>query len=277
MNPRDDQPLPSDVLSVVPADAASLLELSVALAREAGAAAVALRPNAVMSATTKSSPTDPVTEADAAAEKIIVEGILSVRPDDGIVGEEGTSRAGQSNVKWFIDPIDGTVNYLYGIPAFSVSVAAEIDGRMSVGVVYNPLTGDLYTATLAGGSFRNGEPILVRSGAALETALIGTGFGYQSEDRAAQAQILTSVLPRIRDIRRFGSAALDLCSVAAGQLDGYYEAGLNVWDYAAGKLIVEESGGACRLVEATEDRPEWLFAGSPPIIDQLGQIVVATT
>ena len=255
------------------ADLGRLLELAVKLAREAGQAVIGMRSGAVTTATTKSSPTDPVTAADAAAERIIVDGIVGRRPTDGIVSEEGADRSGHSSVVWFVDPIDGTTNYLYGIPAYSVSIAAAIDGITSIGVVLNPVTDELFTAVIGGGAHLNGRPLAVNTQTELDTALVGTGFGYRSDRRLVQAEILRTVLPRIRDIRRFGSAALDLCAVAAGRIDGYYESGLNVWDYGAGQLIVEEAGGVCRVVAPNGHEPEWLFAAGPALVDPLQHLV----
>lgn len=255
-------------------DVGRLLELAVTLANRAGRAITEMRPNAIKSAQTKSSPTDPVTEADAAAEQIIMDGILAERPDDGIVGEEGANRQGSSGVEWFVDPIDGTTNYLYGIPAYSVSIAASVGGEPTVGVVLNPVTVELFTATAKGGAFLNGRAITVSGKEELATSLIATGFSYRHEQRAMQARLLNSVLPQVRDIRRFGSAALDLCSVAAGRVDGYYEAGLNIWDYAAGSLIVREAGGRCSLVPHNEDGSEWLIAGPSSIARPLERIIM---
>jgi myo-inositol-1(or 4)-monophosphatase len=258
------------------ADRGELLELAVALARRAGSVIVEMRPDAVGTATTKSSPTDPVTEADAAAEEIIVGGLGDARPHDTIVGEEGTDRTGTSGISWYVDPIDGTVNYLYGLPLYSVSIAAAVGAETVIGVVYNPISDELFTATAGGGAYRNGAEISVTDRPDLTTSVISTGFSYRSDRRKVQADILSSLLPRIGDIRRLGSAALDLCMVAAGRVDGFYEESLNIWDYAAGKLVVEEAGGRCDLLTDTVSGAEVLVAGSPLVADGLIRLLAET-
>ena len=193
---------------------------------------------------TKSSRTDMVTEADRAAEALIVKRILEARPDDGLLGEEGANRESTSGVRWVIDPIDGTTNFIYGIPAYAVSIAVERDGVVVAGVVHDVVHNEAFTATLGGGAFRNGKPIHITGNTDLGTALFGTGFAYDPIRRAEQAAFQALTLPHIRDVRRMGSAALDLAHVASGQLDGYVEYRLNWWDIAAGGLLVREAGGA---------------------------------
>ena len=232
----------------VSADPKELLELAVRLAAEAGRVLVEERPRDLGVASTKSSPTDIVTVMDQRSEKLIVEGILAARPDDGILGEEGASREGTSGVRWVIDPIDGTVNYLYEIPMWCVSIGVEIAGETVAGVVEAPMLGETFTALRGHGAWRNGEPIRIRGGQPgdalpLSAALVATGFGYAAQRRAVQGRIVAELLPLVRDIRRAGSAALDLCSVACGRVDAYFERGTNAWDIAAGALIVEEAGG----------------------------------
>ncbi len=248
-----------------------LLELATDLALRAGAAVAGMRSGVVSSAATKSSPTDPVTEADRAAESAIVAGIAEARPDDAIVGEEGTDRAGSSGVVWYVDPIDGTVNYLYGIPAYAVSIAVGLGRSMVAGVVLNPATDELFAASVGAGATRNGLPISVSDRTDLAAALVATGFGYQADRRRAQADVLSALLPTIRDIRRFGSAALDLCAVASGRVDAYYEAGLNVWDYAAGWLIAAEAGATCDDGRGGPPSERFLVAAGPGIHHQLGE------
>ncbi len=193
---------------------------------------------------TKSSGTDLVTEMDKASEELIVSLINAERPDDGFLGEEGTSRTGTSGVRWVVDPIDGTTNYVYRHPFFSVSVGVEVDGITVAGAVSAPMLGDLYTGVLGGGAFRNGNRIGVSGMTDMSHALIGTGFAYLPEIRAIQGARLATVLPHIREIRRAGSAAIDLCFVADGRLDGYFEDGLQPWDECAGLLIAAEAGAA---------------------------------
>ncbi len=250
-----------------------LFELAVGLARKAGGAARDMREGALDTVTTKSSPTDLVTAADSAAERIIVDGIRSQRPDDAIVGEEGTSTDGTNGITWHIDPIDGTTNYVYGIPAWSVSIAVTSDDLAEVGVVYNPINDELYTAARGRGAHLNDRRITVSDRNDLALSLIGTGFSPHSDIRRVQGKIATTVLPEIRDYRRFGSAALDLCAVAAGRIDGFYETGLNVWDYAAGKLIIEEAGGVCRLRPPNDHHGQWLVAAPSQLVDALQELV----
>ncbi len=254
-------------------DSDRLLELAVALARVAGDKAREMRSGVLSSVETKSSPTDLVTEADAAAEQIIVDGIRSERPHDAIVGEEGSSHDGTTGITWLVDPIDGTTNFVYGLPAWSVSIAVATAEYTEVGVVYNPVLNELYTAIRGGGASLNGRSVEVTNQGDLSLSLIGTGFSPHSGIRRVQAGIATSVLPRIRDYRRFGSAALDLCAVACGRIDGFYETGLNVWDYSAGKLIVEEAGGACRLLPPNDHHGAWLVAAPPQLVDPLQDLV----
>ncbi len=248
----------------------TLLDLAVGLAVDAGRTITEMRSDAVTSADTKSSPTDPVTEADRRAEEIIVEGLLAARADDGIVGEEGASRDGTSGVTWHIDPIDGTTNYVYGIPAYGVSIGAVIDGAVVAGAVCNPAIDELYAASLGAGATLNGEPITASATELLSSSLVGTGFGYVADRRKRQATVVSALLPEVRDIRRIGSAALDLCSVACGRLDAYFEAGLNSWDFAAGWLIATEAGAVCDNVRSGAPTERFLVAAAPGIHRQLG-------
>jgi myo-inositol-1(or 4)-monophosphatase len=222
--------------------AEELLELAVRTARSAGRLIQSGAARGVEVAATKSSDVDVVTESDRSAERLIRWTLLEARPDDAVLGEEGDDEPGTSGVRWIVDPIDGTVNFLYGIPQYAVSIAAELDGEVVAGVVLNVATGAEYTATLGGPAHRNGEPIRVRSVVPLHERLIGTGFSYEAHQREIQAAVLLRLLPRIRDIRRFGSCALDLCAVAQGSLDGYMEEGVNLWDHAAGGLVARAAG-----------------------------------
>jgi myo-inositol-1(or 4)-monophosphatase len=238
-----------------------------------------MRSDAVRSTETKSSPTDPVTAGDRAAEEIIVDGILAARPDDGIVGEEGAQRQGTSGIDWLIDPIDGTVNYLYDIPAYSVSVAArfaaadDLGHPILAGVVYNPVSDELFRATRSGGASLNGQTISVTDADELASSLVGTGFAYSAARRRAQAQVLLDVLGSVRDIRRAGSAALDLCSVACGRLDAYYEVGLNSWDYGAGWLIATEAGAMVSDLRGGPPSSTFTLAATSKVHDQLAHVL----
>ncbi|MFC3765469.1 inositol monophosphatase family protein [Tenggerimyces flavus] len=222
---------------------ASLLALAEAVAREAGELLLSRRlTSEITVASTKSSPTDVVTAMDMAAESLIRTRLLAARPSDAVLGEEGGSTSGSSSVTWVVDPLDGTVNYLYDLPSWSVSIAAEVSGSAVAGVVVCPPLGEVWTAVRGGGAFLNGSPLVASSVSRLDQALVGTGFSYEPKRRALQAELLTSVLPLVRDVRRIGSAAVDLCSVAAGRLDAFYESGLNRWDSSAGLLIATEAG-----------------------------------
>lgn len=199
---------------------------------------------------TKSSATDMVSNVDLASEAAVAEVLAERRPDDAILGEEGTTSSGTTGVRWVVDPLDGTTNFLFGLPQFAVSVAAELDGDTVVGVVIDPSRTEVWAAARGWGARRNGRPVRVASGrSTLETALVATGFGYQSPRRAWQAQVLTRILPAVRDVRRFGAASLDLCWVGGGRFDAYYEWGLNPWDLAAGELICREAGGRAEPLE----------------------------
>lgn len=229
-----------------------LKDLCVQLAREAAALVAHQRDflsrhgSIAQVTSTKSSAVDPVTAVDKASEAQIVRQLRQLRPDDGIVGEEGANVAGSTGVSWVVDPIDGTVNFLYGLPAYAVSVGAAINGQFVAGCVVNVANGDCYFAAAGAGAWveRGGETVQLRASRADDTAtsLVATGFAYDSAWRAKQAVLLQRILPRVRDIRRFGSAALDLCHLAEGRVDAYYEHGTHPWDYAAGAVIAAEAG-----------------------------------
>ncbi len=254
-------------------DTQALLELATEVARRAGRMLRDERPRDLGVTYTKSSPTDVVTEMDTASEKLIVEALRAARPEDGFLGEEGASDTSASGVRWIIDPIDGTVNYLYDLPGWAVSIAAEVRGEVAAGVVYVPGQDETFTAVRGGGAFRNGEPIRCTRGVPLERALVATGFAYAAARRAAQAEVLRGLLPRVRDIRRFGSAAVDLCMVACGRVDAYYERGVNLWDYAAGKLIAEEAGARVGGLRGEPASPELILAAAPDLYEQLHDLL----
>lgn len=218
---------------------------------------------------TKATPTDMVTEVDGEAELLVVEHILHHRPHDGISGEESGDRPGSSGVHWYVDPLDGTTNFLYRFPAIAVSVGAKVHGEAVAGAIYDVVSGQLATTARGHGAYIDGRRIHVTDKTDLATALIGTGFSYNAEHRAIQADVLRTVLPRIRDIRRAGAAALDLVSVACGRLDGYYESGLEPWDHAAGLLLVEEAGGRHTRVTFGPGGPEAIVAAAPGLLDAL--------
>lgn len=214
------------------------------LAEEIGAQAAALlmkRPPA-FEISSKSTAIDIATQMDIAAEKFIVDAILTARPDDGIIGEEGTERASKSGITWVIDPLDGTVNYVYGLPGWNVSIAAKDSDGPIVGVVTAPTINSTWLATRGGGAFYNGRKISCNEPINLDRALISTGFQYDVANRISQMEDLAKIVPIARDVRRNGAAAVDLCHVAMGAIDGFYESGLKEWDWAAGSLIAVEAG-----------------------------------
>lgn len=222
---------------------------------------------------TKSTATDLVTDLDQWAERHITERLLAARPDDTVRGEEGVDHVGTSGVAWSIDPIDGTVNFVHGLPGFCVSIAAIVDDRSVAGVVVSPLHHDEFSASLGGGAFRNGRPIRCASGIGIERAVIGTGFGYDPDRRTRQARVLTEVIGQFADIRRGGAAALDLCSVACGRLDAYWEVGLNPWDHAAGSLIATEAGARCGGLDGGPASDRFTLAAPPELWDHLVRIL----
>ncbi len=214
---------------------------------------------------TKSSGSDFVTEVDGECERLIVDGIVSARPGDGVLGEEGSDRPSRSGVSWLIDPIDGTTNYVYGHPGWAVSVAAVVDGTVVAGAVVDPMQADTFMAALGHGATRNGSPIAPTATSNLGSALVATGFGYQPAGRAAQAERLRRVLPRVGNLRRMGAASTDLCSVACGRVDGYYEDGLKPWDYAAGALIAAEAGATVTGLTDDGPSPRFVVAAGPAL------------
>jgi myo-inositol-1(or 4)-monophosphatase len=222
---------------------------------------------------TKSTTTDLVTSMDRASERHIVDGIRAARPDDAIVGEEGTDRAGTSGVRWVIDPLDGTTNYFYAVPAFAVSIAVEVDGVVVAGVVADPSHRETYAARLGGGATCNGAPIRCTDVDALSHALVGTGFSYESERRARQGRVVAELLPVARDVRRFGAAALDLCWVACGRLDAFYERGLQSWDLAAGALIAAEAGATVGDLDGGPPSTAFTLASAPRIFEPLRAVL----
>jgi len=222
----------------------------------------------------KSTPTDLVSEADVAAEAAIRRVLADHRPDDAILGEEGGATDGDGGLRWVIDPLDGTINFLFGIPQFAVSVACEDSEGALVGVVLDPIRDERFTASRSGPAELHGAPIRASGSDDLATALVATGFGYEADLRSRQAEVLSRVLPQVRDIRRAGAAALDLCWTACGRYDAYYERGLKPWDRAAGGLIVERAGLSLRPLQAVGDDPEGLLAAPSALVEELLALVL---
>ncbi len=264
---------------------AELLAVAMDAARAAGRL-LSAPGGGVSVAATKSSPTDVVTEMDRQAEELIRARIGAARPGDAILGEEG-GQTGDAPVRWVIDPLDGTVNYLYGLPDWAVSIAAEVSGVIVAGVVNVPVRGELFGATLGGGSWvqaggdgagdRDAAAVRVRlrcrTGVPLAQALVATGFGYVAARRKVQGEVVAALLPQVRDIRRAGVAAVDLCSVAAGRVDGYYERGLNYWDYAAGGLIAAEAGAVVGGLRGAPASTSMTIAAGPELFDALAAVL----
>jgi len=222
---------------------------------------------------TKSTPTDPVTEFDRAAEALIVDTLRSRRPDDSIVGEEGANHAGTSGLVWHVDPIDGTANFVYDLPAWCTSVAVVDERGPLAGSVFAPVTNELFAAARDAGATLNGAPIHCSGASDLATALIGTGFNYSPAVRERQARRLVALLPQVRDVRRYGSAALDLCFVASGRLDAYFEEHLNSWDLAAGVLIASEAGAVTSDFENGPAGPSHTVASAPGVHRSLLELI----
>jgi myo-inositol-1(or 4)-monophosphatase len=253
-----------------------LLAIAVRIARDAAATARRMRTEAITDVQTKSTDTDVVTAADRAVERQVVTALRAERPGDSVLGEEyGDSAAPDpAGVRWILDPIDGTVNYLYGLPQYAVSLAAEVDGVVTAGVVCNAATGDEWTATLGGGAWRDGRRLTGSRQSSLDQALVATGFGYDAKRRAHQGAVVAALITRVRDIRRFGAAALDLCMAAEGQLDAYYEKGLNPWDHAAGGLVATEAGLRVAGLAGAPAGPEMVLAAPPALFGALHDVLV---
>jgi myo-inositol-1(or 4)-monophosphatase len=246
-----------------------LAGLAESLARRAGDLVREGRARGLDDVETKSTLTDVVTEYDHASEELIVGALQGARPDDGLIGEEGTSVEGTSGVRWLIDPIDGTTNYLYGLPAYAVSIAAADEHGAVAAAVYCPPTDEMFVARRGAGARLNGSTIHCSPINVLDAALLATGFAYLPERRGAQGRRVAALLPKVRDIRRFGSAALDLCYVAAGRFDAYFEQWLNPWDCAAGELVAAEAGARAGTFAGADGEPEGLVVAAPGVYDEL--------
>jgi len=257
-----------------------LLTLARSIALEAGALAKRRRAEGVEVAASKSSPVDIVTEADRETEQLIRAAIKAARPDDGFFGEESGAEQGTSGLTWIVDPIDGTVNFLYGIPHWAVSIAV-VEGEPDpltwtalAAVVFNPASGELFTATAGGGAFRGEEPIAVASGAELAHSLVATGFAYDARMRGRQGAVIQQLLPRVRDIRRMGTASLDLCFVACGRVNAYFERTLSPWDHAAGALIAREAGATVKGLGDAAPSRDFILAAHPELAVSLERELV---
>ncbi|HZN74986.1 MAG TPA: inositol monophosphatase family protein [Micromonosporaceae bacterium] len=257
--------------------AEELLDIAVGVVREAADAAAAMRVRAVDPVATKSSATDVVTAADRAVEKLAVEALRAARPDDVVLGEEygATGPAGEPVVRWLLDPIDGTVNYLYNLAPYAVSLAAEVGGTVVAGVVREVVSGQEWTAVRGRGARRDGRRLVASGVTELGQTLVATGFSYEPARRARQARVVAELLPRVRDIRRFGAASVDLCLTAEGRIDAYFEQGLHDWDYAAGGLIATEAGVRVTGLSGAAPGTAFVLAAPAGIYDALHDALVA--
>lgn len=257
-----------------------LLETALDIAREAAAIAAERRRGTITVADRKSSSVDVVTAVDREVETLIRQRLAERQPGDGFFGEEGGRADRTTSLTWVVDPIDGTVNYLYGIPQYAISIAV-VEGDPTpqgwtelAGVVINVGSGTEFTATRGGGAFANGVPISVNRPESLGQSLLATGFSYSREIRTAQAEVMARVMPHIRDIRRMGAASLDLTALAAGQLDIYFERMLQPWDHAAGVLIAREAGAEIRGWNGAAPDIDWLLAAHPDVIEDIESVLV---
>jgi myo-inositol-1(or 4)-monophosphatase len=249
--------------------AAEALALATQAARDAGALLLELHRLPATGIRSKSSATDLVSEADERAERAIVTTIRKQRPDDTLVAEEGSSARGSSGVSWYVDPLDGTINYLYGIPHWSVSICCADAAGPLAGVVFDPLRDELFSAARGGGAHLGDRRLTVTDKRELASALLATGFGYGAAQRQTQGRIIARVLGDVRDVRRFGSAALDLSWVAAGRYDGYFESVENPWDWMAGALLVREAGGRVTQLDPKDPAFPRIIASGPEVHDDL--------
>lgn len=281
---READPHVSEEKAGAPPDLDQILDLALRSARSAGQLLLDGRP-ATLVHDTKSSPTDVVTQMDRASEELLVGMLLTERPRDGVLGEEGGERSGTSGLRWILDPVDGTTNYVYSLPQWAVSVAAEWQGDIVVGVVEAPALGRRYWAskdrgaweesTVAGFGHEKPRRLHVTEPPSLAQSLVSTGFGYASEQRARQAEDLRSLAPLVRDIRRMGAAAIDLAWVAAGHVDAYFESGLKEWDLAAGGLIAREAGAVVEGLHGAPASGDFAIAAAPAIFTALHDVLTA--
>lgn len=257
--------------------AADLRDIAVSLAREAGDMALHGRKNGTLTLHTKSSPVDMVTQYDKASEDMITAGLAKLRPHDAIVGEEGASTAGTSGITWHIDPIDGTTNFMYDLPTWAVSIGAVDEHGPLAGAVYAPALGEMFSAARGNGAHVNHTPLAVRRCEDVSQALIATGFSYNVSGRAPHAQRVARMLMTVRDVRRMGAAAIDLCFVAAGRIDAYFEEGLNSWDLVAGQLIATEAGAFVTNFHGDAVVPEQVLACSPELHPHMVRLIEEST
>ena len=258
-------------------DLSLLLSLAVEISRRAGALLLERFAEEARGVDTKTGPTDLVSDADRDAEEMITRFVRERRPDDGILAEEGTIGAATSGLTWVIDPLDGTVNFLFCIPVWCVSIGIEDASGGLIGVVHNPNADETFTAIRGKGAYLGGAPIEVSNRSELSSALVGTGFHYDQQRRSEQAATVAEIIPLVRDIRRAGSAALDLCSLACGRLDAFYESPMERWDRSAGELLVREAGGVVEDLPAPRGAPPGVTAANARLHPALRKLVTGTS
>jgi myo-inositol-1(or 4)-monophosphatase len=271
---REEQEMPPPSAGT---EADELLAVARAVAHEAADQVLAQRERGVGEVDTKTTATDLVTAADRVVESLIVARLRAARPGDALLGEESGAhgQAPATGVRWVVDPIDGTVNYVYGLPPYAVSIAAEVAGIAVAAVVRNAANGEEWSAVRGGGAWRDGRRLRGSRTATLDQALVATGFGYDPARRAHQARVLADLLPRVRDIRRLGAASVDLCHAAEGRVDAYYEKGLHAWDHAAGALIAVEAGLLVTGLRGAPPGPQMVLAAPPGLHQALHDRLVA--
>jgi myo-inositol-1(or 4)-monophosphatase len=263
-------------MSTTPALANELRHVATLLAREAGDIALRGRKSGPLSATTKSSPIDMVTLYDKSSELLITEGLARLRPDDAIVGEEGASKTGTSGITWHIDPIDGTTNFYFDLPLWAVSIGAVDEDGPVAGAVFAPALGDMFSAARGAGATLNDNPIAVRDNSDITDALVCTGFSYRVHEREHHAKRVADMVMKVRDIRRFGAAAIDLCFVACGRLDAYFEEHLHSWDLVAGQVIATEAGAVISDYEGNPVTPQQVLVSTPGVHHTLMQLIATS-
>lgn len=264
------------IVIMSPSIGSQLRLIAESLAREAGDMALSGRKSGPLTATTKSSPIDMVTKFDKASETLITEGLAKVRPDDSIIGEEGAAKQGTSGITWHIDPIDGTTNFYFDLPMWAVSIGAVDEHGPLAGAVYVPALGEMFSGARTEGSTLNGMPISVRHNNDIADALVCTGYSYLISERKVHAKRVADIVMKVRDIRRLGAAAVDLCFVACGRLDAYFEEHLNSWDLIAGQVIATEAGAVFSDYVGNAVTPAQVLAATPGVHADLIHLIATS-
>ena len=264
------------IVSLSPSIGSQLRQIAESLAREAGDMALSGRKSGPLTAETKSSPIDMVTKFDKASETLITEGLAKVRPDDSIIGEEGAAKQGTSGITWHIDPIDGTTNFYFDLPMWAVSIGAVDEHGPLAGAVYVPALGEMFSGARTEGATLNGMPISVRDNNDIADALVCTGYSYLISERKVHAKRVADIVMKVRDIRRLGAAAVDLCFVACGRLDAYFEEHLNSWDLIAGQVIATEAGAVFSDYVGNAVTPAQVLAATPGVHADLIHLIATS-